>query len=376
LPHEEAIRLVLARVLVAPAFLYRAERAQPGTRPTPVADHELASRLSFFLWSSLPDDELRAAADAGKLRDQDVLAAQARRMMKDERTRRLASEFACQWLHIYDFAAHDKKSPAAFPTFGDLRDDMYEEAIRFFADLVQRDGSILELLDADHTFLNEPLARHYGIEGVSGDQWRRVDGVKQHGRGGILALAATLSKQSGASRTSPILRGNWVCEVLLGEKLLKPPKGVPVLPETVPAGLTERQLIEQHSSVESCAKCHARIDPYGFALEGYDAIGRRRTGSFDVRTQVLDGCRIEGLAGLRDYLLTKRRDDFVRQFCRKLLGYALGRAVQLSDEPLMDEMQTSLKANNYRIGVAVEAIVESPQFRMIRGRDYSESALP
>ncbi|MEX2027032.1 MAG: DUF1592 domain-containing protein, partial [Pirellulaceae bacterium] len=240
LPHDEAIRLTLARVLVAPAFLYRAERSQPGTKATPVSDDELASRLSFFLWSSLPDDELRSVAARGELHDPGMLASQTRRMLKDERTRRLATEFACQWLHIYDFDAHDEKSPAAFPTFAELRGPMYEESIRVFTDLVQRDGSILELLDADHTFVNEALAKHYGIEGVTGDQWRRLEGVKKHGRGGILALAATLSKQSGASRTSPILRGNWVCEVLLGEKLPKPPPGVPVLPESVPAGLTER----------------------------------------------------------------------------------------------------------------------------------------
>jgi hypothetical protein len=313
-------------------------------------------------------------------------------MLKDERTRRLATEFACQWLHIYDFDSHDEKSPAAFPTFADLRGPMYEEAIRVFTDLVQRDGSILELVDADHTFVNAALAKHYGIDGVTGDQWRRVDGVKRQGRGGILALAATLSKQSGASRTSPILRGNWVCEVLLGEKLPKPPPGVPVLPESVPEGLTERQLIEQHSSVESCAKCHVRIDPFGFALEGYDAIGRLRVGrasqpgaiptrsvsegpALDVRATAPDGTELDGLAGLRTYLLTKRRGDFVRQFCKKLLGYSLGRAVQLSDEPLLDEIQAGLKANDYRIGVAIEAIVKSPQFRMIRGREYDENSL-
>jgi hypothetical protein len=299
-------------------------------------------------------------------------------MLKDPRIDRLAQEFAAQWLHIYDFAAHDEKSDAAFPTFAALREPMYEEAIRSFTDLVQRDGSILELIDADHTFLNEELARHYGIPGVSGPEWRRVGGVKEHGRGGILTLAATLSKQSGASRTSPILRGNWVCEVLLGEKLPKPPKGVPVLPETVPAGLTERQLIERHSSDAACAKCHSRIDPFGFALEGYDAIGRLRTrgtdlqAEIDVRTKAPDGTELDGLPGLRDYLLTKRRDEFVRQFCRKLLGYALGRSVQLSDEPLLDDMMARLPAQNYRIGIALEAIVTSPQFRTIRGQDYDE----
>jgi hypothetical protein len=326
----------------------------------------------------LPDDELRHAAAAGQLNDNDALLAQARRMTKDERIRRLATEFATQWLHIYEFDAHDEKSDAAFPTFAALRGPMYEEAIRTFVDLVERDGSILELVEADHTFVNEDLARHYGLPGVAGPDWRRVDGVKQHGRGGILTLAATLAKQSGASRTSPILRGNWVSEVLLGEKLPRPPKDVPQLPDEVPAGLTERQLIEQHSSVESCAKCHARIDPFGFALEGYDAIGRLRTTAageqkLDLQTRLPDGAKLDGLPGLQSYLLTKRRDDFVRQFCKKLLGFALGRAVQLSDEPLLDEMQTRLAAGDYRIGIAIEVIVASPQFRMIRGRDYDEN---
>jgi hypothetical protein len=187
-------------------------------------------------------------------------------------------------------------------------------------------------------------------------------------------MATTLSKQSGASRTSPILRGNWVCEVLLGDKLPKPPKGVPLLPDVVPAGLTERQLIEKHSSDVACAKCHAKIDPIGFSLEGFDAIGRARKSApdqppVDTRAKLADGTEIDGIDGLRTYLLTIRRDELVRQFCRKLLGYALGRAVQLSDEPLLDEMQTKLKVDGYRVNVAVEAIVQSRQFRTIRTDD-------
>ena len=305
-------------------------------------------------------------------------------MSRDTRVRRLATEFACQWLHIYDFDTHDEKSEATFPTFNALRGAMYEESIRFFMDLVQRDGSVLELLDADHTFLNEDLAKHYGIpvgqafqpDGQPGKAdlqgWRRVEGVKQHGRGGILGMASTLSKQSGASRTSPILRGNWVSEVLLHEKLPKPPKGVPQLPDVVPAGLTERQLIEKHSSITACAKCHARIDPFGFSLENFDGIGRSRAAvqpPIDTRTKLLDGTEINGLDGLRSYLLTTRRDDFVRQFCRKLLGYSLGRGTQLSDEPLLQEMQQELAKHDYRFSAAIETIIRSRQFREIRGAD-------
>ena len=250
LSHEEAFRLTLARVLVSPAFLYRLETPGPGTSPSPVSDGELASRLSYFLWSSVPDAELREAAAAGRLHETETLAAQARRMMSDERVRRLATEFACQWLHIRDFDELDEKSERHFPTFGGLRGAMYEESIRFFTDLFQRDGSVLDILDADYTFVNDELAKHYGIPDVVGEEWRRVEGVKRFGRGGILGMATTLAKQSGASRTSPILRGNWVSETLLGEKLPRPPKDVPTLPddEAATEGLTVRQLVEKHRS--------------------------------------------------------------------------------------------------------------------------------
>jgi hypothetical protein len=379
LPHDEAMRLTLARALVAPAFLYRLEKTAPGAQPAPVSDWELATRLSYFLWSSLPDAELRGVAAAGRLRDPDVLTAQARRMLRDDRVRRLATEFACQWLHVYGFDTLDEKSERHFPTFAALRGPQYEEAIRFFTDLFQRDLSVLSILDADHTFVNEALAKHYGIPGVIGPEWRRVDGVRQYGRGGVLGLAATLAAQSGASRTSPILRGNWVFEVLLGERLPRPPKDVPRLPEdeTATEGLTVRQLVEKHTSDRRCAVCHARIDSFGLALEGFDAIGRRRAKDLadrpiDTRTRLPDGTEIDGVDGLRQYLLTKRRDDILRQFCRKLLGFALGRSVQLSDEPLLDEMQEHLEKNGYRFSAAVEAIVRSRPFREIRGKDFPD----
>jgi hypothetical protein len=251
---------------------------------------------------------------------------------------------------------------------------MYEESILFFTDLFQNDRSVLNILDADYTFLNGPLAAHYGSPGVQGDEWRRVEGVRKFARGGILTQAATLAKQSGASRTSPILRGNWLSEVVLGEKLPRPPKDVPVLADFVPEGLTERQLIERHSSDAACAKCHQRIDPFGFALESFDAIGRFRAQdagglAIDTKTVVPDGTKIAGLSGLQEYLLTTRKNAFIRQFNRKLLGYALGRSVQLSDEPLLTDLQATLEKNEYRITPAIELIVRSPQFRNIRGRE-------
>ena len=377
LPHEQAFALTLARVLVAPAFLYKAESPGPGAGPQPVSDTELATRLSYFLWSSLPDAELVQVAAAGRLHEPEVLLAQTRRMLHDTKARRLAEEFGTQWLHVHGFAEHDEKSEEVFPTFAALRGAMEEETILFLADFLQNDRSILSLLDADHTFLNEDLAKHYSIAGVAGPQWRRVEGVRKQGRGGILGLASTLATQAGASRTSPILRGNWLSEVILGEKLPKPPKNVPLLAETVPEGLTERQLIARHSSDAACAKCHMRIDPFGFALEKYDAIGRFRTQDaaglpIDAATKLMDGTPIDGPDGLRSYLLNDRRDTFERQFCRKLLGYALGRAVQLSDEPLLDEIQAKLAAKGHRVHVAIEAIVSSPQFRDIRGADAAD----
>jgi hypothetical protein len=378
LAHDEAIRLTLARVLVAPSFLYRAETPWPGSEQVPVNDSELASRLSYFLWSSMPDSELREVAAAGRLRHPDALAGQTRRMLRDPRVRRLATEFGCAWLHIHGFEELNEKSERHFPTFTDLRGAMYEESIRFFTDFFQRDGSVLNILDADYTFLNEALAKHYDIPGVTGAEWRRVDGVKKFSRGGILGQATTLAKQSGASRTSPILRGNWVTEVLLGDKLPRPPKDVPRLPEdeTATEGLTVRQLVEKHSSDPKCSGCHARMDPYGYALEGFDAIGRHRDKDLgdrliDTRVKAMDGAEFDGIGGLRDYLLTKRRDAFVRQFCRKLLGYSLGRTVQLSDGPLLTEMRSELEANGYRVGAAIETIVRSRQFREIRGREMT-----
>jgi len=372
IPHEDVIRLVLARTLTSPAFLYRRETPGPGKEATPISDSELASRLSYFLWSSMPDAELRLRADAGTLSDETELISQTRRMLKDSRSRQLAIQFACQWLHLRDFDQNDDKNEALFPEFAALRGEMYEETVRFFEDMVRNDGSILGLLDADHTFLNESLAKHYGIEGVKGADWRRVDGVQARGRGGVLGMATLLASQSGASRTSPILRGNWIYETLLGERLPRPPANVPVLPDAVPTGLTERQLIEQHSSAPECAKCHKRIDPYGFALEQYDAIGRLRTDTADTKTKLMNGKPMEGINGLRDYLRTERRDDVVRQFCRKLLGFALGREVQLSDELLLAEMQHRLAMNEYRFQVAVETIVTSPQFLQIRGREFAD----
>ena len=386
--HDDAIRVLLARVFVAPAFLYHLETAPPGEASKPVSDHELAARLASFLWSSLPDAELSALADANELHEPAVLAGQVTRMLGDPKVDRLALEFGCQWLHIADFDTLDEKSDSHFPEFAGLRQAMHGEAVRFFADFFRENRPVTHLLDADHTFADPLLAAFYGAapapaDGAPPGDWQRLDGMKGRGRGGILGLAAVLAKQSGASRTSPILRGAWLSETVLGRKLPKPPKGIPILPEVPPEGLTERKLTEIHSTQAACAGCHRTIDPYGFALEGFDAIGRARTKdtsglvvdfSAMLPARAVDGpaTAVNGLAGLRDHLVDHHRDEFVRQFAKKLLGYALGRSVQLSDEPLLEQLEGMADKG---VGAMVEVIVASPQFREIRGRDMLVSGV-
>ena len=370
LNHEPACRRTLARILTSPHFLFKQEAAQQGLRASAVTSAEYASRLSYFLWSSMPDETLRQSVRQNQLTTEEQIWEQTRRMLKDAKTSRMATEFAAQWLHVRDFNTNDDKNEELYPEFAQLRDDMYQETLLFFADLFQNNGSVIDILDADHTFLNETLAKHYGMKSVTGSQWRRVENVKRAQRGGILAMSATLAAQSGASRTSPILRGNWVYETLLGERLPKPPANVPQIPDQVPLGKTARELIELHSQAAECAKCHALIDPYGFSLEQYDALGRLRPVEVDTRTRLIDRTELKGIDGLRDYLTGPRRDDFLRQFCRKLLGFALGREVQLSDKPLIDEMIVRLQADGYRIHSAIRLIVLSKQFRFIRGRDF------
>jgi hypothetical protein len=374
--HDEAFRGVVSSVLVSPAFLFRIEKPPAGKQPARVNDHELATRLSYFLWSSMPDAELCEAAASGRLRDPAVLAAQAKRMLQDPRARALAIEFGTQWIHVRGLDEFKEKSETLYPTFNAaLRKDLYEESILFFLDFFQSDRPVRSLLDADHMFVNEAVAKHYGIPNVAGPQWRRIDGARKHGRGGLLGLASVQAKQSGASRTSPVLRGTWVVETLLGEKLPKPPKNVPQLPDQEGLdNLTTRQLVERHVSDASCAACHARIDPYGFAFENFDAIGRFRTQEapgrpVDTKAKLRDGTEFTGVDGLREYLLAKKQPEFVRLFCQRLLGYALGRSTTLSDTAVIDTMAAAVQADGGRVSGAIGVILESPQFLMVRGKD-------
>ncbi len=379
MPHDEAFRAVLARIFVAPSFLFRIEQPPAGKEAGAVNDWELATRLSYFLWSSVPDDVLQKQAAAGQLHDPAVLAEQAQRMLSDDRVRALAIEFGTQWIHVRGFDQFKEKSEKLYPEFDEkLRGAMYEESILFFQDLFQHAEPVERILDANYAYLNDALAKHYGIPGVSGPQFRKVDGVRKFGRGGILALASVQAKQAGAARTSPVLRGNWVVETLLGEKLPRPPPDVPRLPEEEGTGnLTMRQLVEKHTQIESCAVCHQRMDPIGFSFERYDSIGRLRekesTGlPIDCHAKLKGGTEFEGIDGLRTYLLTKKKDVIIRLFCRRLLGYALGRTVSLSDQSLLDEMVAALNQNDGRVSAAVLQIVRSPQFRSIRGSAYAE----
>jgi hypothetical protein len=379
LAHEDAFRATLTRVLMSPSFLYRLESSPPGTEPVAVTNHELATRLSFFLWASMPDAALWQLADAGRLTDDNVLEQQVRRMAQDPRARRLAIEFGTQWLEVRSFNQFQGKDEKLFPAFdASLRDAMYEESIRLFQDLFENDRTIRQLIDADHTFVNDVLANHYGLPGVEGSDFRRVDNVQEKGRGGILGLGSILSKHSSASRTSPVLRGNWIAEILLGEHLPLPPDDVPKLPEAESIdGLSIRQLVEQHVRMPQCATCHKRIDPLGFALEEFDTIGRRREQDaggrpIDATARLKEGTTFQGIDGLRRYLLTERRAEFQRQFCRKLLGYALGRRVLLSDRQLLNKMASQLEKNEGRVSAAVLAIVRSRQFQFIRGSEFAD----
>ena len=374
--HEQSIRLMIASVLTSPSFLYRREISGPDKDPVNLSAYEMATRLSYFLWSSGPDKELLAAANNGSLNQVSVLHDQTRRMLKDPKIIRMAEQFACQWFHINDFDENDDKNEKLFPQFEKLRSSMYKESLLFFENMFRNNGSILDFIKADYVFLDRPLAEHYGEDvfnlwdthKIKGNGWKRIEGARLHGRGGILGMSTVLSVNSGASRTSPILRGNWIYETLLGQKLPRPPLNVPVLPEAIPENLTARQLIEKHSSSKECAKCHERIDPYGFALEQFDAIGRKRESPMDTSTVLYDGTKIDGIKGLQNYIVSQRLDDFLEQFCRKILGYSLGREVQLSDIPLIEQMKNNLKKSDYRFHELVQQVVSSDQFRKIRGR--------
>jgi hypothetical protein len=342
----------------------------------------LATRLSFFLWASVPDEELLTLAQEGRLQDPEVLRAQLRRMLEDSRSRALGSQFAAQWLHFADFDQYNTPDRELFPEFTDtLRKAMYEESVMFFQDLFARNRPVDSLWSADYSFLNEELAGHYGIERVEGDRMRRVK-VPADRRGGVIAMGSILTRTSTALRTSPVLRGNWVTGALMGTPVGEPPPNVPPISEeeTNPEGLSVAEQLKLHRKLPGCASCHEIMDPPGMSLENFDPIGRWRD-TYRAGTEVQAvgvtkrGRRIEGFAGFRDFC-RENRDKIIRQLCRKLVGYALGRAVQPGDEPLIERMIASLEENENGATVLLDEIVISRQFRYRQDlyRDVEETS--
>ena len=377
LSHEEAMQDAIVSVLMSPRFCYRMDLAAVGQEKRALTDYELASRLSYFLWASMPDDQLLKRAAKGELRQPDVLTAEARRMLADIRVRGLATEFAGNWLDFRRFETHNSVDRQRFPTFtNELRQAMFEEPLRFFIDLVERDGSVLEFLDGRHTLVNASLARHYGIEleGASDDHWRRIDDATHYGRGGLLPMSVFLTQNSPGLRTSPVKRGYWVVRRLLGERIPPPPPTVPELPadEAQLGELTLREALAKHREHENCAACHRRFDSIGLVFEGYGPIGERREKDLggrpvDTRATFPDDSEGAGLDGLRAYLGRQRQEEFLDNLCRKLLSYALGRTLLPSDDPLIDQMRQKLAAGDYRFSILVELIVTSPHFLNKRG---------
>ncbi len=365
------VESAIAALLTSPHFLLKIERTPedvpPGT-PYPLSDHELASRLSFFLWSSLPDDELLDAADRGDLRRPDVLERQVERMLADDRASNLATNFAGQWLHLRNLDAITPDG-RLHPDFDEnLRQAMRRETELHVRELVEKDGSLLGLLRADHTYLNERLAKHYGIPHVYGSRFRRVELPSGSHRGGLLRQGSILTVTSYATRTSPVIRGNWVLENVLGTPAPPPPEDVPSLDATnvVSERLTIRERLNQHRENPACASCHDLMDPVGFALENFDAIGqwREREGDepVDVRGGLPDGSEFRGVDGLEAAIL-RRPELFVTATTEKLLTFAVGRGVEPTDGPAVRQIVREAAKNDYRFSTIVSGIVRSPPFQ-------------
>jgi len=366
---EDGIRLALQRMLVSPDFLFRVEVDPPAVASGAayrVPDVELASRLSFFLWSSIPDETLLGLAERGRLKDPAVLEQQVRRMLADPRANTLVSNFVGQWLYLRNVQAV-LPDPAAFPDFDEnLRAALAKETDLFFESMLREDRSLLDLLRADYTFLNERLARHYGIPGVRGAEFRRV-ALTSEERKGLLGQGSLLTVTSYPNRTSPTLRGKFVLENLLGSPPPPPPPNVPTLKESTDLSrLTMRERMALHQANPVCASCHARMDPLGFALESFDGLGRWRAG-VDSSAALPDGTTVDGPVGLRRVLL-ERKDQFVATATERLLTYALGRGVEPSDMPAVRTIVRNASPDDYRWSSLVMGVVTSVPFQMRSAR--------
>jgi hypothetical protein len=400
--HEEAIRDSIVAVLMSPDFLYRFDLDRTAAVPKPglskaamskpfvsqaLSDYSLASRLSYFIWSSMPDAELMKHAAAGDLHQPAVLKAQALRMLKDPKVNGLATEFTGNWLVFRQFETNNSVDRQRFPAFDDeLREAMFQEPIHFMQDSITHDGSMLDMLYGNYTFVNPPLAKFYGMPEVDGDAdtWVKVDNADKYGRGGILPMAVFMTLYSPGLRTSPVKRGNWVVQKVLGMKVPPPPPVVPELPaDESKTDLPIRAMLEQHHKNPFCAGCHQRFDSFGLVFEGYGPVGNART--TDMAGRLVDasatfpgGVDATGVPGLQTYIREHRQDRYVENLCRKLLAYALNRSPQLSDEALVDQMKAALTADNYRFRALVAAVVTSPQFlnrRMPETAEIKHAAL-
>lgn len=393
LSHEGAIRDSIVSVLMSPDFLYRIDLLDTSSTPSasamrnvafsrPLSPYALASRLSYFLWSSMPDEELMRHAAAGDLARPDVLLAQTRRMLKDGRVRGFATEFAGNWLTFRHFEINNSVDRERFPSFNnDLREAMFQEPIRFLEDTIRNDRSVLDMLYGHDTFVNPALAKHYGMPEVKGSQdtWLHVYDADRYERGGLLPMAVFLTQNSPGLRTSPVKRGNWVVQRVLGEVIPPPPPVVPELPsDEAKSDLPVRDMLARHRAVPMCAACHAKFDSFGLAFEGYGPVGNARTKDLAGRPVDTDvtypgGDQGVGLQGLQAFIRAHRQEEFVNNLSRKLLAYALNRSLQLSDESLLERMETTLHAKEYRFDSLVETIVTSPLFLNKRSPAFSET---
>lgn len=370
---DASVKVAMSAALIHPHFLYRFNARNQDDKPRPLTGRELATRLAFTLWGSLPDDELLALGD--DLRDDEILRAQLRRMREDERAVAMAREFAAHWLQFHDFEQSVTPDPDRFAGFEKVKDDMTVEVELFFADLFRENRPVTNIIDADYAFLNKDLASWYGVGGVQHNDFRRVvlKGEDRARRGGIFGMGAVLVKYSEPLRTSPVRRGAWFHEHLLGNHLPSPPADVPPISddERNEEGQSIREQLEEHRDNPTCFSCHDKIDPPGVALEKFDAVGRWR--ETDLAEMPIDdqgkfvetGRVLDGVEGLRHYVL-ELKEDFLATFCRELLGYCLGREVEPTDQLLIGRMLDALEADDLRPAAALEAVILSQQFRQRR----------
>ena len=368
---EAGIEAALERILASPKFVFRVERDPAGLAPGTayrITDLELASRLSFFLWSSIPDDELLQVAAEGKLKNPAVLEREVRRMLADPRSHALVANFAGQWLHLRN-VRNVLPNSDRFPDFDDnLRQSVERETELLFSSIIQEDHNVLDLLTADYTFLNERLARHYGIPDIYGSRFRRVR-ITEDARRGLLGQASILAVTSHAERTSPVVRGKWILEMLLGLPVPPPPPDVPTLKENADGEKprTMREQMAEHRANAVCASCHRIMDPIGFALENFDAVGAWRTHeageAIDASGVLADGTKVDGVVGLRNALVS-RPAMFVGTMTEKLLTYALGRGLDHHDRPAVRAVLRDAAGTDYRFSSLVMGIVRSVPFQM------------